>query len=373
MTAPTPRRAMLAALAIVVAACASDDGDAEPPADQTAVTAATSLPATVAPSVAPEPAATEPANTEPATTEPPASTVAPEPTNRQVETDYGTFEVPAEPERLIVTDSRSALPTVLDLGVEVYGTWDPFNVGRPEGTLVTDEEWNSLAFIGSGGANVELLAAADPDLVLHTLLEPGDAEIDLITAFAPMVPLEVSLDWKSDAQDVAEAVDREDELAALLDDYRDRADALAARIDDEIGDPTIAVVRVRPDSIRVHTNLHFSGELLGDAGLRVPEEFEYEPAADRLDSTLLVPLSPELLELIEPADYVFVMAVGTAVQSQEDVAASLDELQDNPLWQRLSAVEAGRSAVVGDHWFVGSLRAANAALDDLERILFGDT
>ena len=87
---------------------------------------------------------------------------------------------------------------------------------------------------------------------------------------------------------------------------------------------------------------------------------------------MLVDLSPELLDQIAPAGYIFLMPLGTTSQSDEEVEASVEELFANPLWGQLHAVQAGRLALIDDHWFVGSLRAANTALDDIERILFDE-
>ncbi|MEM7287221.1 MAG: hypothetical protein AAF480_12780, partial [Actinomycetota bacterium] len=104
---------------------------------------------------------------------------------------------------------------------------------------------------------------------------------------------------------------------------------------------------------------------------RVPTDFEYEPAADRLDSTLLVNLGLEQLGLIADADYIFILPVGTFAQSQDDVDAAVADVEASALWQTLPAVQGERVEVVGGHWFVGSLRAANTALAEVERFFFG--
>ncbi|MEM9203568.1 MAG: ABC transporter substrate-binding protein [Actinomycetota bacterium] len=289
---------------------------------------------------------------------------------RQVETPLGTFEVPADPQRVVITDANVALPLAFDLGVQVYGTWDAAGLNSPARTLLSQEEWDSLELVGSGiTPNVELLAASEPDLVIHPPLT--DDDVDLISPFSAIVPIETTLAWRDDARVIADALNRSDELDALIADYDERAAALAARIDEEIGDPSVAVLRVRPDSQRVHTNLHFSGELLTDMGLRVPDDYLFEPGPSRNDSTLLVNLSNEQIGLLTDVDYIFVMPVGTFVQTEEEVAASLEALQSGALWQTLPAVQEGRVTTVGAHWFFGSLRAANLALADVEAFFFG--
>ncbi|MEM8708637.1 MAG: ABC transporter substrate-binding protein [Actinomycetota bacterium] len=289
---------------------------------------------------------------------------------RVVETPLGAFEVPADPQRIVITDVGVALPLAFDLGVEVYGTWDAAGLGTPDRTLLTQEEWDTLELVGSGiTPNVELLAASEPDLVVHQLITEDD--IALIEPFTAVVPFNSSLAWRDDARLIADALNRVDELDALIADYDERAGALAQRIDDEIGDPSVALLRVRPDSIRIHTNLHFSGELLTDMGLRVPADYVYEPGGSRNESTLLVQLSAEQIGELADADYILLMPVGTFVQSPDEVQASLEDLQSGALWQTLPAVQEGRVTVVGAHWFFGGLRAANLALSDIESVLFG--
>lgn len=290
--------------------------------------------------------------------------------SRVVDTPLGAFEVPVDPQRIVVTELNLVLPTLLDLGIDVYGIWDASATATPVRTLVSQDEWDALAIVGSGiDPNVERLAAAQPDLVIHTPLTDND--VDLISPFSAIVPIEFTLSWKDDVRIVADAVDRVDEMETLLANYEYRAAELAARIDASFGDPSVAVLRVRPDSIRVHTNLHFSGELLTDMGLRVPADYEYELADSRRDAKLLVRLSPEQVGLLAAADYIFVMPLGSLLQTQDEVEDALEELQNGGLWRALPAVQEGRVTVVGPHWFSGSLRAAELALQDVESFMFG--
>ncbi|MEM7141789.1 MAG: ABC transporter substrate-binding protein [Actinomycetota bacterium] len=358
---PRNRFATLLVLALFAAACGDDGGG-----DDTA-----SAPVESAPVGEPADDATASAPADDAPAEDPASDdAAPEPATRILETELGDFEVPARPERIVVTDATVALTTVLDLGVDVYGTWDVSGTGEPVGLLVTEEEWAGIEIVGSGiEPNIEALAASLPDLVLHRPIIDGD--IEAIAELAPVAPLVPSLSWQDDDRFIADALGRQEEMDALLADYAARADALAARIDAEIGDPSVAVLRIRPDSIRVHTNLHFAGELLDDVGLRVPDDFVEEPGPTRADSTLLVRISIEQLGTLSDADYIFVLPVGTQAQSQEAVDAAVAEVQASALWQRLPAVQNDQVVVVDNYWFVGAHRAANAALADVEEIFFG--
>ncbi|MEM9464470.1 MAG: ABC transporter substrate-binding protein [Actinomycetota bacterium] len=378
MAAPSRLLSVLLVLGLTAAACGGSD-DSE---QSTASPSASASPSSSEPAdEASDESASEPETEDEAEPEdgvdtetdeePEAETEPEEPAGpRVVETPLGAFEVPADPQRIVITDAGVALPLAFDLGVDVYGTWDAGGLGSPDRTLLTQEEWDSLELVGSGiNPNVELLAASEPDLVIHQLISEDD--VDLIQPFTAVVPFENSLSWRDDARLIADALDRVDELETLIADYDERAAALAQRIDDEIGDPSVALLRVRPDSIRVHTNLHFSGELLTDMGLRVPDDYVNEPAGSRNESTLLVQLSAEQIGELADADYILLMPVGTFVQSQDDVNASLDALQSGALWQTLPAVQDGRVTVVGAHWFFGGLRAANLALDDVESLLFG--
>ncbi|MEM7141783.1 MAG: iron-siderophore ABC transporter substrate-binding protein [Actinomycetota bacterium] len=358
----------LASLALVAAACGGDSDDASPEP--------TSAPDPTTASVADESSTDEPVDEAPPTedaddTEDPGD---PEPSTRTVTSDLGEIEVPTDVERVAVLEPVIALPTALDLGAPVVATWESIGGGRPSSSMVTEAEWDRLEIVGAGGdPNLEALAALDPDLILF--FPSTEEEYNLVAEIAPTVPVVVSNRWQDDSLLVAQAFGKVDEMERQLADYQSRADDVGARIDAELGDPQVAILRFRPDSIRVHTSVHFAGNLLSDVGLSMPEEWVRERLADPVAnvSQRVEQISLEQLGLLSTADHLIVLVQGRAGQTQEEVDAAFAEVESSALWQTLPAVQNDNLHFVESYWLAGSLRAANAALDDIEESFLGES
>lgn len=284
---------------------------------------------------------------------------------RVVATDFGDFEVPADPQRVLILDPVVALPTVLDLGVPVIGTLSTTE-GRPPASMVTEDEWGALEVLGTtNAASVEAVAAAEPDLIL---LQPNSEEEFLLLAeVAPAVPIVLSNRWQDDARQVAEAVGRSDEMEQRLADYQARADEVGAAIDEAVGDPTVVILRIRADQIRVHTSVHFAGNILSDVGMRMPEEWVREPLEDPVANLQqrIERISLEQLGLLATADHIIVLVAGTPSQSADEVAAAVDDVLESALWATLPAVQNDNVHLADAHWLSGSERAAALAVEDV--------
>ncbi|MEM7275290.1 MAG: ABC transporter substrate-binding protein [Actinomycetota bacterium] len=345
--------ALLLAMTAVAIACSSAPDDSAETAS-TADAETTDAPAETTTTQAP--------------TEEPVDESAELPTVRSITTDFGTFEIPAEPERILVLDPVIALPTALDLGAPVVGTLSSTGDAAIN-ALITDEEWAGLEILGSSTqASLEAVAAAEPDLIL--ISPTSEEEFELYAQIAPAVPLVLTNRWQDDAALVAEALGSTAEFEQQLADYQARADEIGEAIDEGDGDPAIAVVRIRPDQIRVHTSVHFAGNVLDDVGVRIPEDWIREPLEDPVANLRqrIQPISLEQLGLLDTADHLLVLVEGTPAQSDADVTAAFDEVTGSALWAGLPAVQAGNVHIVERHWLAGSLRAARLSIEDLATI-----
>ncbi|MEM9464865.1 MAG: ABC transporter substrate-binding protein [Actinomycetota bacterium] len=369
---------LVVASTLIAAGCGGSDEAAEPssdtssssvsePADDGADTEGDDTDATADEAAEEEPSASasEPVDDEAAPED------GTEPTTRIVSTAFGDFEVPANPERVVVMNSTLDLATAFDLGVNVIGTLS-FSGGRPESSLVSEQEWARIDVLGTSvETSLEAIIAADPDLVLVT--PNSEEEFELYAAAVTSVPIVLTNRWQDDARQVADARGQRNEMDVLLDDYQARADELGERIRAENGDTTIAFLRIRPGSLRVHTSVHFAGNILDDVGLQMPEMWRRDVLEDPVDNIMqrVEVISPEQVGLLNDADHIFVAVQGTAVQTEEEVAAARDEILGSALWATLPAVQADRVNFVEGYWIAGTLRAASAALDDLETYFFG--
>jgi iron complex transport system substrate-binding protein len=277
---------------------------------------------------------------------------------RTVSHFMGETEIPEAPERVVVLDTGE-LDSMVALGIIPVGA-----VRAP----VEDGLLDYLAprldgvteLVGTiDEPNLERIAALDPDLILSSALRHEDL-YDELSQIAPTVFTEtVGVVWKENFALHAEAVGLEEEAAEMLAAYEERAAALAQGLTDELGElPAVSIVRFLPGETRLYQKASFIGTVLEDVGLPRPESQD-------VDDFALV-ISEEQIELAD-GDVIFVTSYGPAEESTQG------EFTTNPLWDRLTAVQAGQVyEVPDDTWMLGiGVGAANVVLDDLERRLLG--
>ena len=274
---------------------------------------------------------------------------------RTIEHAMGETEIPERPERVVVLDTGE-LDSAVALGVTPVGA-----VRAPveEGFLeYLSEETVDTELVGTiAEVNLEAVAALQPDLILSSKTRHEDI-YDELSGIAPTVFTEaVGVVWKDNLLVHAEALGLEDDADQMLADYEARADELAAALQEDRGGlPTISMVRFLPDETRLYQKASFIGTILEDVGLPRP------PSQDVDDFAATI--SAEQLEMAD-ADIVFTTHYGPA----DDTTKT--ELTTNPLWDQLSAVQAGDVyEVPDDHWMLGiGIGAANLVLDDIEHLL----
>jgi len=293
---------------------------------------------------------------------------------RTVRHALGTTEVPLRPQRVITLDGLS-LETMLALGTPPVAT--------AEGLLERYEGIVDLGRIESIGGDVqpslERIAALRPDLIFGEGT-PGEGiqEIyDDLSRIAPTVAFvggpEAGYEqgWKQTFRNYAGVLGRGEEAEGLLGDYEARARGFGERFREatgrRVGETTVSVIRFRPDAIRAYLASSFAGSVIEEAGLARPEVQRAKPAPPGLP---FAELSTELIPEID-ADHIFIFQPG---DPEEETAEVLEDVRNNPLWGRLRAVRAGNVHEVGNDelWFEGTVIAAGAILDDLEKYLLDE-
>lgn len=268
----------------------------------------------------------------------------------------GETTIPQPPDRVVVLDTGE-LDSMVALGIVPVGA-----VRAPveDGLLdyLAPELGGVTELVGTiDEPNLEQIAALEPDLILSSVLRHEDI-YDELSQIAPTVFTEtVGVAWKENLAVHAEAIGQEERAAEMLADYEARAAQLGERLEAELGElPTISVVRFLPGETRLYQKANFIGTVLEDVGLPRPESQD-------VDEFALV-ISEEQIELAD-GDVIFVTSYGPAEETFEG------EFTDNPLWERLSAVQADRVfEVPDDTWMLGiGIGAAGVVLDDLERHL----
>ncbi|RSM91720.1 iron-siderophore ABC transporter substrate-binding protein [Kibdelosporangium aridum] len=286
-------------------------------------------------------------------TTPPGGAPAPESgQTRTIKHAMGETQVPASPQRVIVLDTDK-LDSMFSLGMTPVGTamasqstkipkylGEGFQAVKPVGTLQEPD--------------LDAIRALKPDLILGSKFRQ-EKFYDELSTIAPTVFTEkVGITWKENFLLDADALNKKAEAQALLDKYTQRATGLKRT------SQKASIVRFMPDEIRVYGPESFSGIVLKDAGVPRPARQELADKSDkRFDK-----VSPERVQEVD-GDVIFVSAYGEkAAQKQAETTAG-------PLWNKLTAVAAGRVYVVDDEiWMTGiGVTSANKILDDLEKHL----
>jgi iron complex transport system substrate-binding protein len=279
--------------------------------------------------------------------EPDQGQTAAESDTRSVEHAMGTAEVPAKPERVVVLDTGE-LDDTLALGVKPVGA---VRIDVSTDFLsYLEGQTDGIEMVGTiSEPNLEKIAALEPDLILSSTVR-HEAIFEQLQAIAPTVLApDLGDTWKENFLLYAEALGKTGEAEEMIADFESRAAALGA----EIGTgKTLSIVRFLPGQIRLYADQSFTGVILGDMGLEVP--------APAVGQDTFLELSPEQITEAE-ADYVYVSTYGP--EDDTDQAATVG----GPLWQTLSAVQAGGVHELDDDLLSGiGIQAAEQILDQFE-------
>ena len=263
----------------------------------------------------------------------------------------GETVVPVDPDRVIALDNI-ALDSVLALEVEpIAALINPNTNDFP--VHLRDRMTERTQKLSPNQQNLERITELNPDLIIGG--KNVEAVYNQLNQIAPTVLLGESgtSAWKDRFLLIAEAVGQPEKGEVLLQEYQERAQALASRLDnpDAI---EVSVVRVLPNGLRLYQNDTFVGGILKDVGLSRP------PSQDEDD--LWLQISRERMALAD-GDVIFVWSLGSEAETTRK------RLEDDPLWAKLDAVEAGSVYEVPGYWIGRGPIAANKVLDDLSTYL----
>lgn len=273
---------------------------------------------------------------------------------RTIQHALGETCVPLQPQRLIVLGVPT-LGDALALGVLPIASIVYFD--DPPPYLV-----NSLSSVQILGReeqpNLEKILALQPDLIIG-MRYATEAIYDRLTQIAPTVvdDWEGYPSWRDHFNFVATVLNKTEAAQQVWANYQQRIAALRTALGDRLPDLEISFVHICCGTIDIDLSNSFNGSILSDVGFRRPEA-QAAPIAGGIIS-----LSTERLMDIE-SDVLFIATDG------ESSVQKMAELQRNPLWQSLRAVQQDRVYPVNyPTWRGGNPLAAHAVLDDLFRYL----
>jgi len=272
-----------------------------------------------------------------------------------VRTQFGTFEVPREPKRVIGWEGRRDFETALALGLRpvaigsnaVYetDTLAPFIQGftKEDARVITQTQ-----------PDLELIASLRPDLILTR-----DSNIEeLVDQLKPLrvglVPVKPDGPWRADLESVAGLLQRQEQTKKPLAAYDAKRDGVKEARAARIADATLAVVQFSENRFYASATdgFYLQANTLADlGGTHLPILEERRGYDDEGFST-------ERTGILKDADAIL-MIVNTE-QERRDLEAL-------KLWKRLPAVSADRVVFTDSRTNYGSVFAAGACVDLLDQ------
>lgn len=280
---------------------------------------------------------------------------------RTIEGIDGPIEVPADPQRVVALYGDADLDALIALGVAPVAVGNFAAQEASPGDALVVVPWLADAPQIEGATmipvlpqiNLEMLAAQRPDLIIY------NSTVDPPAVDAPTILMDVDDGFNGSLQVVARAVGRETEADRLIAELDARIESMAGTID--TGRTVSIAYAYDLEVIGVYNPLPVamvSGAQLAErVGLLRPE------AQRGFTDEMFTELSLEQVDQLD-AD-VMLLIYGDDAQA----TSALEVLNANPVWRALLVVQRGDVIPVGIHWERrGSLLAAHAVLDDIERL-----
>lgn len=230
-------------------------------------------------------------------------------------------DIPVEPLRIVALHDLSLTIPLIELGVTPIGSHGRTTAeGTPfirSSKVLTgvDFDNSTIQFVGNLPADVEAVAALEPDLILTTPWQT--AAVDQLAAIAPTVVLDDDKRGAFDIFDVlAELTGTEDRLAVLKTRYEGQVEQIKRLID--TGSVSVSVIQANDGKLYMEHTYGTLGKLLRDAGFIFPELIEAIPEGESAE------YSPETLPEFD-ADFIFATYRTDTLQTPADAVAALED------------------------------------------------
>lgn len=291
--------------------------------------------------------------------------------------------IPENPERVLALDMAS-VETALLTGKNLVGSsgWllSEFPVLEPRFA-------DRLAGVTDVGfpADLEAVLLLEPDVILAVGGTSVGDTVDVAGAgdIAPVVVAdpEIYNDWKLGMAFWSDVLGTPEVYAEMVQNYDARVselqDALAQAAEQPGAQPEdleVSVVAASTYGISLWLPDTPPGSVLADVGLARPpaQSLVGDAAVARFGAAQYVPVSDERLDLAGgDALFYFTYAAADAATARAE-ADFIGELEQNPLWRSLGAVQNEQAFFVGGHWWrAQTYLLANRVLDDLFTHLTG--
>jgi iron complex transport system substrate-binding protein len=261
-------------------------------------------------------------------------------TTRSITTSVGTYDIPSDPQRVVVIDTRLDLGPAVALGLPIVAhsyfqdiePWVPYD--------------GADNFIGAPPSR-EAVLALNPDLIVCTDIPESEMwPIDKLADVAPVLPVDFNMHWRDNLTRMGDWLGRRDRADAFIAEYQAEIEAARIKHAAVLG-RKVASVWSSPDDNEINIML----------GVGSPQVTAIGQVLDDLGG---VTLSGEGLGEYGNVSYERmgdVLADVEAIVIDHFEQRELDVLQANPVWQRLPAVVAGRVLTTSGAYYGGGYTA----------------
>ena len=351
------RALAVASLVVVAASCGSDDESATTPAsvDESAITPASD-----------DESATTSVSDE---STPTTDSAAADPLPRTVATPNGDVTIEEEPQRIVALSGQTDLDSLIILGrMPIAACVQNMEPGEGEtkypaylpGSVETDIEPFECP---PDAINVEYIASLEPDLIIGDEVRAGDV-FDQLSGIAPTITFDRALGYEANLLTIAAALGETPAAEQWLTEFDTRLDEVGTiAADAGFAEIPIAILDPYPEFYSLNGAEGYPGDLLTRLGFGNIIDPPGDPAEGVFGG---VGISPEQLVSIEGAEYLFVLT------GFPERVAEVAELRTSPVFQSISAVEAGNVIEVSDYWWYYPTPLSHLELiSDVERIIAG--
>lgn len=283
---------------------------------------------------------------------------------RSFTADNGTFEIPAQPERIVA--SGRAVPSLPTTDAPLVGV-----VEYSEMVGITEEQektYEDLQKVGSGAElDYEKIASLEPDVIISGIPLRNFTKVDedRLQSIAPTLSLGplTPYEWKDLGEQQTDAAG----VSGIFDDqkaeYEDRAAEIREEYKDKIDGVNFAAVEQADQGANGFTRQYTGGWITNipeDVGLNFPGE---GADTENNGATFTEALSSEKIPDLRDVDAIMYRA-----EADGSPVAGLEELLSQSAFQNLPAVEEGRILAVNGLW-AETYAGALICLDSLEEAL----
>lgn len=277
-----------------------------------------------------------------------------ETSSRTIKHAMGETKIPGTPQRIVVLTNQGT-ETLLELGIKPVGAVKSW-IGDPWYDHIKDKMIDVKVVGDETQPNIELIASLKPDIILGTKVR-HEKIYKQLSSIAPTVFTEnLGNSMVENFKLFAQALNKENEGTAVLDDYSKTIEQAKERL----GDKTklhVSLARFQPGKVRVYYKDNFAGVILNQLGFSRPDAQNKDKFSEDI--------TKEQMEVLN-GDVFFYFTSDR--EGDYGATQTADEWLKDPLAQNLDIIKKNRAFKVNEPiWNTsGGIISAKLLIKDIE-------